>query len=325
MLFVFVSRVGREVETVNKRCDPFSNITADFVSPGGAQKVPNQDFVVQEGRLRYFAAIRATILVETTLGQHKACHILFTTDGSIYVQFPYFRGSHKGILSNVDVHPETHGPTTFDLKKNGKVASSLVKFSHHPDGRVHFSQDRKILTKIKRMSWPLDGPIGQIFQLNFYHLRGLELLSQSDFKPNKLFLPFRFVEGLPFAVTISGEWRRKKATVENIEPAGGAAGPAAIIQSRKTGQEQVVFFLGQPESLPLRDHILMLSCTAIPLLEGVVRPTVILLGGWDHHEVVVTGQQTANTGFLICVYPVKNFDALATMIGSLDYSPKLVF
>jgi len=287
--------------------------------------VANRDFVVQEGRLKYFAATRATILVETALAQHKACHILFTTDGSIYVQFPYFRGSHKGILSNVNVVHETHGPTTFDLKKNGKVASSLVKFSHHPDGRVHFSQDRKILTKIKRRSWPLDGPIGQIFQLNFYHLRGLELLGRSDIKPNKLFLPFRFVNGLPFAVTISGEWRRKRATVENMEHAGGAIGPAAIIQSRKTRQQQVVFLLGQPESLPLRNHILMLSCRAIPLLKGVVRPTVILLGGWDHHEVVVTGQPTANTGFLVCVYPVKNFDALATTIGSLDYNPKLVF
>ena len=86
-----------------------------------------------------------------------------------------------------------------------------------------------------------------------------------------------------------------------------------------------IFFLGQSEALPLRDHILMLSCAAIPLLEGAVNPTVILLGGWDHHEVVETGQPTANTGFLICVYPVRKFDALATTIGSLDYSPKLVF
>lgn len=284
--------------------------------------VPNQDFIVQEGNLRYFAATQTRILVETSLGQHKTCQIRFWKDGSIYVECPYFKGGSRGILSRVELDPRRIGPQTVDLKQNGRVVSSLVKFSHKTSGRTHFSQDTKIFTKMVRQSWPLNGPIGQVFQLNIYHLRGLDLLKRADIKPTRLFLPFRFVNGLPFAVTIAGEWRRKHAIVANLDPPDGIAGPAPIIQSRRTGEEMQVFFLGQPDGFPLRDHLLVLRCGAIPLLGGVDDPLMLLLGGWDLHEALEGGQSVQNTGFLAWLYPAKNYDHLKDTIGSLDYDPK---
>ena len=46
-----------------------------------------------------------------------------------------------------------------------RITSHLVKYSHHVDGRAHFSQGGKILTAIKRQSMALDKQYGHIFSL----------------------------------------------------------------------------------------------------------------------------------------------------------------
>jgi hypothetical protein len=54
------------------------------------------------------------------------------------------------------------------------VTSHLVKYSHHPDGRAHFSQTGKIFTEIKKQSIALETQHGHMFSLLIQGLDGLE-------------------------------------------------------------------------------------------------------------------------------------------------------
>jgi hypothetical protein len=62
-----------------------------------------------------------------------------------------------------------------NIECGGKVTSHLVKYSHHPDGRAHFSQDGKILTAIKRQSIALDRQNGHMFTLYIQGLHALDV------------------------------------------------------------------------------------------------------------------------------------------------------
>lgn len=277
--------------------------------------MPNQDFVVQEGQLRYFRSREARVLIATAAGVHKACHIAFAKDGSIFVQFPYFTGGTEGILSCLTLSGKEEGQTTVDLKPTGKAVSSLVKLSHHPDGNVHFSQDGKIKTEIGRASWPLASTIGKVFELNFFHLDGLAAFAGPE-KKGQLVLPFAVVDGVPDAVSIVGEWLRKKDLLSAMQLPDGTMGPAPKVTSRKTGETQVRFLLGQPEGFAMQDHVLMLTCRPVPMAEGAKSPTAIIIGGWDPHE---GAGPVENKGLLVGMYPCGDYEALAATIGSLDF------
>lgn len=281
--------------------------------------MPNRQFIAQDGQLRYFCSPDARVLIATPHAVHQACHIRFTRDGSIFVQFPHFLGGSEGILSCLTLTGKEVGQTTVDLKPSGKVVSSLVKLAHHPDGTVHFSQDGKIRTAIGRRTWPLRSAIGQVFELNFFHLSGLEQIDDPR-KVKKLLLPFAIVDQIPIAVSIVGEWLRKRDLIAAIHPKGGTTGPAPQIASKKTGERLQRFLLGQPVGYALREHVLMLTCRPIPLPVGAKKPTAIMLGGWDPHEAAVGAPPVENKGLLVAMYPCADYTTLATTIGSLDFA-----
>lgn len=95
--------------------------------------------------------------------------IQFAKDGSIYIQLPYFNDS-RGVLGYITRDPSQEYPASHQLE-NGKVTTERVKYTHHPDGEAHFSQDGKVLTEIRRKACPFDEVQGQLFSLMF---RGFE-------------------------------------------------------------------------------------------------------------------------------------------------------
>src|SRR3954463_1182243 len=139
-------------------------------------KLNADPFISHSWRLRFITHPKAVVTVETSQGIYQICHLMFAKDGSIFVQFPYFKHT-TGLVSKISFEPTLISPTRFDLKDGGKVSSHLVKYSHHPDGRVHFSQDGKVRTEIQRTSFRLDGPIGRIFQMSAYDLRGFKTIT----------------------------------------------------------------------------------------------------------------------------------------------------
>ncbi len=89
------------------------------------------------------AAVRSehvVCVVKASELRAKAFQIGFDKDGSLFIHFPYFQ-HRTGILSSSEI-PATGGrKADVNLEHGGKVTSHRVKYSHHPDGRAHFSQD----------------------------------------------------------------------------------------------------------------------------------------------------------------------------------------
>ena len=258
----------------------------------------DQQSVVQDGPLRYHAAADTTVYAVTLKGRYKLFRILFGKDGSIYIPFPYL-DTKRGVLSAVDPAIQPN-PKKLDLKRDGVVVTEDVKFSHHTSGIVQFSKSGGQDLLPRRRSFRLDGPIGRIFDLHVYWMHGFKQLA---LKKNKrtLLLPFDLRDKERTSLRISGEWRRKRDIVDNLEPGGRWLGPRVSAVERKTGRERHFLLLGQPSSRPLIDHVLMLSAEDVQHADGAVSPTMIFMGGWDHHE----GTPPATPKMLSFMYPVR--------------------
>jgi len=278
--------------------------------------VANKEFIEAIGKLRVIAAQVTTITVGTRAAHFQVCQVRFDQDGSIFVQCPYFPGSN-GILASLSQDPEAEGPINYDLTQGGKLTSHLVKLSHHPDGNVHFSQDGKILTVVRRKTFPLATTIGVVFQLHIYYPEKFE--NATEAKRKRAYLPFVFQGGLPQAITVFAEWRRRHAMEANLDPPNGVAGPVTQIINRKTGVASTVFFLMQPVGFAMRDHLLIVGVEATRPLPNVTEPTMILIGGFDPHEAAEPGQRARQTGLLFWKYPYQASDHLRSLLGSVDF------
>jgi len=117
---------------------------------------------------------RVVCVVKAAELRAKAFQIVFGEDGSLFITFPYFR-HRTGILSASAIPATGTRQSQVNLEKGGKVTSHLVKYSHHTDGRAHFSQSGKIITAIKRQSIALDRQHGHIFSLIIQGLHALDV------------------------------------------------------------------------------------------------------------------------------------------------------
>ena len=126
--------------------------------------------------LTAFRSERVIITIQKGAIRYKVLQVFFGRDGSIFVNFPYFR-HREGILGVATLPANATATTAVNVEHCGKVASHLVKYSHHPDGRAHFSQDGKVRTEIKRQSVPLDEHGGHIFSVL---IQGLTAFVRTD-------------------------------------------------------------------------------------------------------------------------------------------------
>jgi hypothetical protein len=122
-----------------------------------------------------FLSERVVVTVTADGHRHKICQIVFGKDGSLYLTFPYFKHT-EGLLAEATVDGPPGAETLIDLAKKGKVASHLVKYSHHTSGEALFSQTSKVKTVVRRQSVPLAEQQGHIFTLIVQGLRSFESL-----------------------------------------------------------------------------------------------------------------------------------------------------
>jgi hypothetical protein len=117
---------------------------------------------------------RVVCVVKVSELRAKAFQIGFDKDGSLFIHFPYFQ-HRTGILSSSEIPATGERKADVNIEHGGKVTSHRVKYSHHPDGRAHFSQDGRIFTVIKRQSISLDTQNGHMFTLYIQGLYALEV------------------------------------------------------------------------------------------------------------------------------------------------------
>ena len=88
--------------------------------------------------------------------------VTFTRDG-IFVNFPYHPDA-PGAVCRAPVEPA--GAVAVNLDAVTSTTTHRIKYSHHVDGRAHFSQDRKIDTRIVNQARRLDEDIPHMFTMS---------------------------------------------------------------------------------------------------------------------------------------------------------------
>ena len=272
---------------------------------------------IASGRLRLVSANKATICVGTPLAVHKVLQLTFTGNG-IFVQSPYFRRC-SGIASRVEITPTAGPPYRFQLDEFGRVTSHMVKLAHHTNGRAHFSQDGRVRTEIRRQSFRLDNSIGSVFQAFAFWLRGFDVVPTGARSRDRAWIQFRMANRHLFGVSIEGEWRRRAALEANIDVLDGVVGPLATLVHRRRGTAQQSFFLAPRTGF--ESHVLVLSCTEATIPENVTDPLLIMMGGWDPHEVTGGLPEVRQTGCLAALYPLTAPEEMAARIGLIDFEP----
>ena len=123
----------------------------------------NQEISTTSSFPKCFLTERFIVVIKTAQSRNKVMQIMFSKkDGSVFINFPYYKFS-QGLVSLVTFSGNIKLPTSLNLVPGGKVTSHLVKYSHHPDGRAHFSQDGRVRTKVKKKAIALFKAEGHIF------------------------------------------------------------------------------------------------------------------------------------------------------------------
>jgi hypothetical protein len=254
---------------------------------------------------------RVVCAVKTGDLRVKAFQVVFADDGSLFITFPYFR--HRiGILSSSSIPPTGTREAQVNLEYGGKVTSHLVKYSHHVDGRAHFSQTGKIVTMIKRQSIALDEQHGHIFSLL---VQGLIALDPADPIKDQGMSPKRsiidFEVGPCEAIKFVGRWFDiNNMRFSNPTP---TIGPFVMAQDDDGVQKPACMIASLNSNAR---HVLAVTCEKIQKL-GPAPEIFIFYGGFEERSVMT--DPTKEAGFLAFLYPLEEADRLKQKLGTVDY------
>jgi len=239
---------------------------------------------------------------------YKILKIIFSNrDGSIFITFPYFKESN-GIVSILKLPANKMPPLTLNLDTElGKVTSNLVKYSHHPDGHVLFSQDKRVYSYPKnKRALPLYINVGHLFTTQFQNIDFFKKDNRCNDVPVDLYFHRK-----PEALKIVGRWQKI--------PNYSYFDKEQIIKYTLNPQKikEPVIILKQPTNMPFHNHILLIHKYEIPKLNKKEEGVLTFIGGFDSKEVA--NDLSKDFYCLGMSYPISNKDELAKIIGSIDY------
>ena len=165
------------------------------------------------------------------------------------------------------------------------MSSHLVKYSHHPDGRAHFSQDGRVRTEIKKQSVPLDNVEGHLFSLHVQGLHGFEAAQESDkaVAPSRKRTVVRFMleDPLPGSIKFVGRlhssgWLQARAVNGMVSPTMQLVQP--------DGTTRHAFVWSSPLGTPGQERCLVLSIEPLPRLDQARSTSLVFVAGFDARE-----------------------------------------
>jgi hypothetical protein len=264
--------------------------------------------------LFYLSAERYVVTVEVAQEAHKIFQIFFNKkDGSLHLGFPYF--SHKeGILSEIRIPGGTTFPTELSLVPGGKATRNQVHYSHHVDGDVHFAENKKIYTKIRKKSVPLKTQSGHIFTVQIWGIPSFEKsIKEKDKTSNddRTILTFEFKE-MPRALKFVGMWYSTRLVRKNYSgpPGNGPKFPFMSPDGKiREGLALVNPFLDGGEK-----YALVLYCEIVPSED--TKEALTFMGGFDPQ---IVHDHSRDTTVLSLMYPAEDINDLIKQIGSVDF------
>lgn len=116
--------------------------------------------------------------VETPSGEFKSFQINCKCDGSILVPFPHYKKYSPAQLIKGTLRAGRG--IGEDLSVWGSVTAHRMKYTHHVGGEAHFSQDGKILTRIRNNANLLPSYEGHMFTIQLQGLQDLKRQTERD-------------------------------------------------------------------------------------------------------------------------------------------------
>lgn len=260
---------------------------------------------------------KVTVSVRTSREYCKVLKIGWSKrDGSLFVHLPYFK-HHHGLLAPLVLGPGGKAQQV-SLEATGKTVSHRVKFTYHPDGEVHFSQDRKILTVIRKGSTPIAEASGHAFTLMCQGLADFEPVASKGMRASSLLLTFDLPGSPPEAVKIIGRLSARtelrRAAPELTPSSRGRVVPLPW----PDGTIRQPLVLENPHvSSP--GSILALTCEPVAAFSLDSESRMLFYGGFDPANTALDPEK--ETAMLALIYPAAGFESLTTRVGSIDYSP----
>jgi len=242
-------------------------------------------------------------------GAAKICKIQFHNDG-YFVHFPYHPAT-TGLVAFCNVRA---GDDQIRLAEHGGVVSHAVKYSHHGDGRCHFSQDGKVKTagvtidgrNLLAMS---DDQADHIFSIDAEGFEQFKSLSEAERTSDTVGRAFAEIQsGGSLAAHIVGRWHR----APDIDAIPNIRNPITV-RNPQGGMEQALA-LSPPLESPLFGHLMTLTFrTREPLRSSNDEFLLLFTGGFAPN----LDDPDIDSSCLVMTYPA---DALAGL-PSFDYQP----
>lgn len=264
---------------------------------------------------------KSHIITLTNKGvRYKLFRIDFQPDGSIFVNFPYYRNS-VGIASVVHFPPSGTGAyDSLSITDDARITSHLVKYAHHATGEAHFSMDGRVQTQIRKQSVPLTKLKGHLFSIYIQGFAGFEEARGKKYDhgwTEKRSTAHFDLQGEVGAVRFVATWQHYTNLIKNAVAAPGQkkVGPQIIFNDPK--DRGVGFVLGPDQSNPFNEFILFLRIHIMGPLDPSRESVLGFIGGFDPLGQVnnLSGEST----MLSLVYPVGDPEVFKATLQSMDF------
>lgn len=245
----------------------------------------------------------------------KLFQIGFTSDGSLFVSFPYLKAG--GSLGEVSLSEPATYPTDLTIGDELSATSHGVKYSHHPSGVAHFSLTKKVQTEVRKRAVRLDAAGGHVFTVTASGFHRFAAPKDGDRrKKDRLVVSYRIEESAPRELKFVGYvYSRREMAARMLKNESSSPWFAAIKASgdRSAGVCLSIPCLHGQEQLLL---VLTIEERAPPEHDG--HGLLTFLGGFDCPDVA--GDHTKPTSFLFAGYGTKFGYDRRPGIRSIDLS-----
>ena len=264
--------------------------------------------------LKAYGADRVVIGVRNSSIHKKIFQINFKSkDGSLFVSVPY---ANLGVGRVGVVECPPGDPNALLFGDNAPVTTHAVKYSHHPDGQAHFSQDGKVFTRIRRKAVPLTAAQGHLFTVMVQGLHLFEDLTQRDVASSKreiVSMPVR--DGPIEALKFVGHLHSSSHFASRLQKPKMESPLMPII--KPNGQRVVGVVLATRLKQSNHQYLLVVTVEEISTIATYADLNVWLMGGFDAPDIALDHSRPMS--FLMMMYPeVGDVKELVRSVGSID-------
>jgi cytoplasmic iron level regulating protein YaaA (DUF328/UPF0246 family) len=271
---------------------------------------------MRKGTLNVLRAEKFNVLVKNKGEYFRVFNLTFHTNKKgqfgIFVSFPYLKNS-KGLISRVTFPANKKTAKKISLLPEGKLVTSLVKYSHWEDGNTHFSQTGKSITTLRNLSNPLSNTADHLFTVMIQNLKGYTKRDKKKSNNREIDIDFDLRDKDMDALKFTGWWYENININQNMETGG------PIIQMKMgDGKYKIGFAVSTPNNPKYSNFFLFLACEEHPALTKRKGIHLSFIGGFD--QKAVANDLTKDMHFLSFIYPAFGYNRLLSKIQNIDFA-----